>query len=190
MNLKEFADRLETLAYGSTRDEFFLGCVNDLSNRLLAKTVKRTPTGPGVFVLATDKQVKRGKNLYSSQQKTDKKGVAHWSIEKTGKRAPGVKLIKKARGGWLKQGWKSTEAKGGARRYSARVYNPVEYASYVEYGHRQHVGQFVPVLGKRLKRAWIPGQHMMGKSLAELNKQAGDILQRRLDAWLKGGLNK
>lgn len=190
MNLKEFADRLEKLAYGSSRDEFFLGCVDDLSNRLLAKVVKRTPVGPGVFRVATDKEVKRGRKLYSSQQKTDKKGVAHWSIEKTGKRSSGVKLIKLARGGELRQAWRATKATGGARRYSARVYNPKIYASYVEYGHRQHVGQFVPILGKRLKRAWIPGEHMLQNSHNELVKQADTILQRRLDAWLKGALNK
>lgn len=70
----------------------------------------------------------------------------------------------------------------------ATVFNPMEYASYVEYGHRQHVGQFVPILGKRLKRAWIPGQHMLQNSRNELNKEMPGILQRRLNAWLGGGL--
>ena len=34
----------------------------------------------------------------------------------------------------------------------------VAYAPFVELGHRQNVGQFVPVLGKRLVRAYIPPQ--------------------------------
>lgn len=75
MNLKEFADKLDEMAHGSTREEFFLSCVDELSGRLLAKTKKRTPVGPGVFRLANDAEVSRGRRLYSSQSKQDKKGA-------------------------------------------------------------------------------------------------------------------
>lgn len=36
-----------------------------------------------------------------------------------------------------------------------------EYAPHVEYGHRQNVGQFVPAIGARLVRSWVPGQHFL-----------------------------
>lgn len=186
MNLKEFADTLDEMAHGSTREEFFLSCVNELSSRLLAKAKKRTPVGNGVFRLADDAEVSSGKRIYSSQSKQDKKGAIHWSIERTHKTAQDVKLIKVQPGGTLRRMWRATHAKGGSRKYEARVFNPMEYASYVEYGHRQHVGQFVPILGKRLKRAWIPGQHMLQNSRNELNKEMPGILQRRLNAWLGG----
>ena len=32
----------------------------------------------------------------------------------------------------------------------------VEYAPFVELGHRQEPGRYVPAIGKRLKRAWVP----------------------------------
>lgn len=34
----------------------------------------------------------------------------------------------------------------------------VEYAPYVELGHRQQPGRFVPKIKKRLKRSWVPGK--------------------------------
>ena len=34
----------------------------------------------------------------------------------------------------------------------------VEYAPYVELGHRQQPGRFVPKIKKRLVRAWVPGK--------------------------------
>ena len=32
----------------------------------------------------------------------------------------------------------------------------VEYAPYVELGHHQQPGRYVPAIGKRLKRDWVP----------------------------------
>ena len=40
-----------------------------------------------------------------------------------------------------------------------------EYAPHVEYGHRQDVGQYVPAIGARLMRAWIPGQYFFKKNV-------------------------
>ena len=34
----------------------------------------------------------------------------------------------------------------------------VYYAPYVELGHRQQPGRYVPAIGKRLVRSWVPGK--------------------------------
>ena len=34
----------------------------------------------------------------------------------------------------------------------------VEYAPYVELGHKQQPGRYVPKIGKRLVRSWVPGK--------------------------------
>lgn len=34
----------------------------------------------------------------------------------------------------------------------------VEYGPYVELGHRQQPGRYVPAIGKRLVRSWVPGK--------------------------------
>lgn len=36
-----------------------------------------------------------------------------------------------------------------------------DYAPHVEFGHRQHVGQFVPAIGKRLVKPYVPGQYFL-----------------------------
>lgn len=56
------------------------------------------------------------------------------------------------------------------------IYNDAEYAIYVEKGHRQQVGRYVPVLGKRLKNGWVEGVHMLEKSLDPIEKAMNDIM--------------
>lgn len=41
----------------------------------------------------------------------------------------------------------------------------VHYAIHVEYGHRQEVGRFVPGLGKKLVRPYVPGRYFLRNSL-------------------------
>ena len=75
-----------------------------------------------------------------------------------------------AAGGTLRRGWNAALSVRRGGTYEAKVLNNVKYASYVEYGHRQHVGQFVPVLGKHLTKSWVPGQHMLQKAHDEVKK--------------------
>ena len=50
----------------------------------------------------------------------------------------------------------TTQASG----FTAKIGTNVEYAQYVEYGHRQEPGRFVPVLKKRLVEDWVPPSHV------------------------------
>lgn len=68
---------------------------------------------------------------------------------------------------------------------SIEIINPVEYASYVEFGHRQQPGRYVPALGKRLKKAWVPGQLMMNKSIDDLERIAPQVLEHKLKRMLE-----
>ena len=49
--------------------------------------------------------------------------------------------------------------------------NSSEYASYVEYGHRQTPGRYVPAIGKSLKKSWVTGQFFLTKAELELGKR-------------------
>lgn len=66
--------------------------------------------------------------------------------------------------GHLRRNWHATPAVDGI----ATVSNNTEYAAFVEYGHRQQPGRFVPAIGKRLVRGWIPGQHMLQKAIQDV----------------------
>lgn len=88
-------------------------------------------------------------------------------------------------GGTLRRGW--TGANGNANGYAnslnvnkvgtdyvIEIINPVEYASYVEFGHRtrNHTG-------------WVEGHFMLTISEDEIRKSAPRILEKKLEKYLK-----
>lgn len=90
------------------------------------------------------------------------------------------------KGGTLRRGWtagKSVSAKGYAESLQVRhvgndyiidIINPVEYASYVEYGHRtaNHKG-------------WVKGRFMMTISEQELEQIAPSALEKKVMKYLQ-----
>lgn len=45
--------------------------------------------------------------------------------------------------------------------FEMELANNLEYALYVELGHRQEPGRYVPAIGKRLKADYVPGSYML-----------------------------
>lgn len=93
------------------------------------------------------------------------------------------------KGGTLRRGW-TGEKRSSAQNYAdsltvhhfgdtyvIEIVNPVEYASYVEYGHRtaDHEG-------------WVPGHFMMTISEQELRAIAPKILEKKIMQYLGGAL--
>lgn len=88
--------------------------------------------------------------------------------------------------GNLRRGWTATEVRKVDGGYQIEVINPAEYASYVEFGHRQTPGRYVPAIGKRLKANWVKGQFMLTISEQELETMAPQILEKKLQKFLEG----
>lgn len=96
------------------------------------------------------------------------------------------------KGGTLRRGWtagKQQDATAYAQSlkvnhfgdmYVIEIINPVEYAPYVEFGHRQEPGRFVPAIGKRLKQGWVEGKFMLTISEQEIQKDAPRVLENKL----------
>lgn len=86
--------------------------------------------------------------------------------------------------GYLKENWYVviTKVSGG---YEAEIINNTNYASYVNYGHRQTPGRYVPAIGKRLKKGWIDGKFFIELSVAELRGITQPLLEKRLREHLK-----
>ena len=171
---------------------FVEACAKELAARLLAKVIKRTPVGDySEYEEVTAKK----------DSKNHKKG------EKYLRR---VKSSTGKMGGTLRRGWTSRtheEAEKGsgtpdatmAAQYAQslkinhtgnnlviEIVNPVEYASYVEYGHRQTPGRYVPAIGKRLKHGWVAGKFMLTISEQEVQDIAPNVLQAKITKFLKG----
>ena len=80
--------------------------------------------------------------------------------------------------GNLREAWKRSTPDNGR----VDVYNNTEYAAHVEYGHRQKVGQYVPAIGKRLKKPFVEGKHMLRDAV----QQRQDIFAEDAEDILKG----
>lgn len=91
----------------------------------------------------------------------------------------------KKNAGDLRRNWTVGEITRNGNVYNIEVINPTEYASYVEFGHMQEPGRFVPALGKKLKKAWVPGRFMLTISENEIKNDLENILSHRLKRALK-----
>lgn len=139
-------------------DEFLESCARELAARLLAMVIKRTPVG-------------------------DYSGDAYECA--SGKSHKGNKVKGKV-GGTLRRGWTNgnrISAKGYADTVNVNHYgdtyvidiiNPVEYASYVEYGHR-----------KPNNKGWVRGHFMMTISEQKLKEAQPRILERRVRRYME-----
>lgn len=171
--LKEFRKSLEKLQ--ENYDGFMEECAKELAARLLAAVVERTPTGlppkdiddnRKTTVEVTGAGGKKRKFLSREAEIYQR----HWAHYK---------------GGTLKRSWTIGEIRKEGGTYIIEVINPVEYASYVEYGHRQEPGRYVPALGKRLKKGWAKGKFMMTISEQELERAAPQILEQKMRRFLE-----
>lgn len=88
--------------------------------------------------------------------------------------------------GNLRRGWTATEVRKVDGGYQIEVINLAEYASHVEFGHRQTPGRYVPTIGKRLKANWVKGRFMLTISEQELEAMAPRILEKKLQKFLEG----
>jgi hypothetical protein len=90
-------------------------------------------------------------------------------------------------GGTLRRGWtagqdsnattyaKSLNVTKTGNDYVIEIINPVEYASYVEFGHRT-----------RNHKGWVEGHFMLTISEEEIRNSAPRILEKKLKNYLKG----
>ena len=157
-------------------NEFVEGCAKELAARLLARVIKRTPVGQ-----------------YGKSYVTDSEG--NHVRYKSGKNKGRVKRVTVKTGGTLRRGWTSQKGSGSeglntgsasqfvdtlkvnhyGDTYVIEIVNPVEYASYVESGHRT-----------ASHRSWIKGQFMMTISEKEIQKIAPKVLENKLKKFLGG----
>ena len=93
------------------------------------------------------------------------------------------------KGGSLRRKWSISSPKLQQGKCTIEVINPMEYASYVEYGHRQEPGRFVPVLGKRLKASWVDGRFMLTRAEDRLRQNAQAIVDKKVNQYMEGMLN-
>ena len=179
--LKEYAERLEKLTDADI-EELCIKCSKELAARLLALVIPRTVVGDySVLKIRTARK----------DTKYRKKGE-QYTVR--------VKPKSGKMGGTLRRGWTSkthAEAASGKGKngkpikeyaaslpvckvsgyYIIQIINPVEYASYVEFGHRTKSG------------GWVNGKYMLTISEERLKQISPVVLQRMINKKLHEVLN-
>lgn len=72
-------------------------------------------------------------------------------------------------GGTLKRGWTIGEIQNVGDMYKIEITNPVDYASYVEFGHRT-----------RNHKGWVEGKFMMTIAEQEIKSATPRLLENKL----------
>ena len=88
-------------------------------------------------------------------------------------------------GGNLRRSWYLSKLIKSDDKRFITLYNVARYAIYVEYGHRQTPGRFVPAIGKKLKASWVKGRFMMTNSVTEINKIRQTVFNRNLAKYME-----
>lgn len=141
-NLIELRDKLEKFA--NVESQLFVeACAKELTARLLAKVIERTPRGD--YPKSTGKM---GGTL-----------IRGWTAGKTQSTKAYVDSL-------------AIEYHDGT--YIIEISNPIEYAPYVEFGHRT-----------RNHKGWVKGQFMLTISENEINEVADKIIKMKLEKKLK-----
>ena len=172
---KQLQQLRENIAHlqGIDMDKFCKDMSKELARKLLQLVIRRTPVG-----------------RYDGETYTCAMGKTHQAHTVKGKV-----------GGTLRRGWTAKsqgEAESGSgngmskvasyaaalpvkkagNAYTVEVINPVEYASYVEFGHRTRGGN-----------GWVEGQYFLTNSENEIRKHAPAWIEARLKRLLQEAFN-
>ena len=88
-------------------------------------------------------------------------------------------------GGTLRDAWTVLPIEKQGNNYVVTIVNNTEYTSYVEYGHWQRPGRYVPQLGLRLKNSWVPGRFMLTISIQEVENALPGLLEKKLSKFMR-----
>ena len=87
--------------------------------------------------------------------------------------------------GDLRRSWQLIGPIFSGADISIELRNGKNYASFVENGHRQTPGRYVPAIGKRLKASWVPGQHFLQKATKQTSNQIPQLITPVMDDILR-----
>lgn len=145
---------------------FIVELANEIAARLLRKVIKRTPVG------IYGKQIPVTKKIYRYeviQGETTRNGKPKKRRIDTGRTKKVMQSTSSKTGGTLRRGWDIGSVIKSGKTYSVEIFNSVEYASYVEFGHRP-----------RNHKGWVPGQYILTISEEEMKNDLEGIIQNKL----------
>ena len=109
------------------------------------------------------------------------KEIAQIIVKEVKEKTPGGQT------GAIKNNWVSNIIKEG-NIYKIEVINPLKYAEFVEFGHRQQPGRYVKAIGKRLKKGWVEGKLMLTITERDLQRNLDKIIREKVNAFIMEAL--
>lgn len=61
---------------------------------------------------------------------------------------------------------------------SVVIGSPVEYAPFVELGHAQEPGRYVPAIGKRLVKSWVPAKPFLRPAIENHMDEYKNVIEQ------------
>lgn len=173
--LQKLKEQIEKACDQTQTDLFLKSCAKELAARLLAKVIKRTPVGD----YSGDDYVDVNGNFHKGHYVEGKLGGTlrrGWTTESTGDSSHDAMqaMYNNMFGGSGHVSKSNLTVNKVGNDYVIEIINPVEYASYVEFGHRT-----------RNHKGWVEGQFMLTISEDEIRKSAPKILEKKLEKYLK-----
>lgn len=178
-NLKElekYQKQLEKMATESEQiSQFCKECSKEIAARLLSSVIPRTPVGQNLSYIDSD-----GKKKVMKTGGTLRRG---WIAKSEEEAEKGSKTNINAQE--IVAFVNSLDISKNGKIYTIEVINPVHYSSYVENGHRQEVGRYVPAIGKKLTKSWVDGKFMLKISEEEIDNKIDGILEKKIQKFLE-----
>ena len=167
--MERLAKDLEKLA--QNKDKLFQSAAKELAARLLMLLVERTKPG----------KYPAGSGMVGGTLRRGWISKTYEEAFSNRKSEPGAKEVQDF--------LKTIQVSRDGNTYTIEVINPVEYVRYVESGHRQTPGRFVPAIGKRLKKRWVEGKFIMREAVEDLQKITPQVLEDKIERFLRECMN-
>ena len=87
--------------------------------------------------------------------------------------------------GDLRRSWQLNGPIFSGADITIELRNSKNYASFVENGHRQTPGRYVPAIVKKLKVSWVSGQHFLQKATKQTSNQIPQLITPVMDNILR-----
>ena len=83
--------------------------------------------------------------------------------------------------GNLRRSITSSDVKLNGNEYSMTIGSSLEYVKYAEEGHKQEVGRYVPAIKKKLKKEFVPGNHVISDTVDLYQPKLISRIQERVE---------
>lgn len=188
--LREFQEQIKR-ASQVTKSAMVREGLNIMAAEYVREAKRATPVGGG-------REFEVGEKAYSriNAYEVTNKGYAVAKNRNRGGRTKQLKRIAKSKKGntyqvltpseHMRRSWSVLNIRKQGNESVVPIINSASYASFVNDGHRQQKGRFIPAIGKRLTRSFVPGLHITEKAEQAVRRKTRRILQDVCDKHLEG----